>query len=1185
MENELHEHVHQTHTLTEQQMHSSRIEFDSLPENITTELITDNAIEQNAQSIHHSIYPRHEVNASQTGNEIGAIDMQECKSHAVIDTLQPLNVTEANSNESIVPIKIDKMPNVMHILPSITTKQSLTNDETLANDTCVDLRVAKHARSATAQFEYVAVKAKMIDERYVQENESEWTNKMPSLQRERADVSIESLHPIEVQLRNAEEIVSDLPEDVPVKLASIDFDVSDEKSLNVIEIVCEQETSPFRSERLAASATAVADFELHRPYNVQETQSSENENTIPLLVVANEIQARVNVTCMDSVAIDQTIANEHEGDFVVSEPESAKADNLLKPYQTMQTNVIDHYEATDSLEDFKYELSRAEIEMNDHNVKCTEMTNVYQSEKELKTKRRPDQKHATATFVTLKSSVTEQLVPNESETELKLDSANVEHATRATAPVNVLEISSDQPLESIANKINDPIAYEKQTAKIDFELLKSAMTNALVYLNEKETDLIRQDLQVQPIVRHDIVENNPIESCIAESLDCERVIETEQAQLRQSKIVSGHTLSLGAVDVIEPYDAIDSVPECIETIKKAKIIVDNVYGVSAYFVHPTEQSTDGIDDAKANFKIASPNLLCQNAIEISTQSTEETFSEMEIDLGENKKQRIPLKPSEALLRSASIFEPYSLENVGDVGELDLRKKFKIADTQFDEHNQVNVTQTTVSEQILTDASIAVQPSPAQATSQFTHQTAASVSVVLPSDSTFDVTYTRPELIKSQFSFDTNPPLCIHEEMYQEAIDQMHAKDETKQYRPSSSFVHQIANEQMEIELLENPVILDLKKAEKCLGKASVNNALVAPEVSNILIHGSENVFDSQASKPIALAKVSADSLNAFETFECVVFDSSNTLRRKESRIDERASSAAMQEIHSHTVYIHNVFEKESALEGADKFEPGKVDLALESPLKPANVTENVHLFSVEQLPSEQSQLIAPIKTQSTKKHMRSAAEETTIIFESENYREVDACENVNIATVNVKPHHYVTIETNEINDSAMQLVPNYASNESICHTTNEPCLAVTINETIIAGEMPTDRTQMRDQFETANLKVNEAHKFDTFETIANIDCCIPNVSAIIRSERELHCLEIIEKSHLEKEIHFISGVNDKSSHRATIVNHTTQHLIKPIQTYQEKINIHIENEYHKEQTERSIGIHAIVEGKLVCISI
>lgn len=1177
-ETEIHEqHVDQMHTLTEQHLQSSRIEYDNLPENTTTELITDSAIVHTAQPLHHSIYPHHEVNATQTGNEMGAIDMPECKSHAVIDTLQSVSVSEANLNETVVPTKFDKMPQATHILPSIPTKQSLTNDETLTHDTYDDLRIGESARSATAKLEYVAVEAKMIDEPYVQENESELAHKMPAMQGEKADVSVGSMYPIEVQLRNAEETISDLPDDVPIRPATIAFDVSEQKSLNVTETVCEQKTSQWQPQPLAPSAKAVTDFELHRPYTVEETRTSENEKTIPLMAAVNEQQASVNVTCMDSVAIEHTVPNEFETELVVCKPETANADNLFKPYHTTQTNLLEFYEGNDSLENFKYELSHADIEMNQHNVNFTEMTNVYQSEEELKPQRRSDKQRATPTFVPLKSSITEQMVPNESENELKLDATNAEHATRATESTKVLEISSVQPLESVAQDIPSKITYEKQRAKIDFELQKSAMVNSLVYSNEKETDFTEPELQVQPIVRHDDVENNPIESSIMESLDSECAIETEQTQFRQSKLVAGHALTLGSVNVVEPCDAVDSIRDQVETNQNAKLITDNVFSVTASSVHPTEQVTDGIDSAKPNYKFASPNLICQNAVEISSQSTEESFSPMEINLSESKVQQIPLKPSDSLLQSANVFEPYSLESVGDVSEL--VNDLKIAGTHFAEHHQVNVSETITSEQIISDDVTPIQPSTAKATSQFTHQTAATVSLVLPSDSTCDVTYDLPELAESKFSFDTKSSLCIHEEICQEATTQMHTKEESKQYRPSSSFVHQFANEQMEIDLLENPDILSLSKAEICVGNTSITNAFVAPEVSNILIHGSENIFDAAVTKPMALAKSTADDLNAVETTECVILESSDNLRKSAPRIESQAPSTAMQEAFSHAEYAHNVFEKESELEAADKFEHKKVEWALESPLKPANVTENVQLFSVEQLPTDRIEQVEPIHSHSTNKLVSSAAEETTVIFESEDHKEVDSCEHMNIATVSIQPQLHVTVEANELNESAVRLVTDYESNESKCIVTNEPCLPVTINETMIASEVPKDRKQIRDEFKTANMRVSESHKFDEYETIANIDCRYPSELAMVRSDREVHSLQIIEKAHLEKECNFLSDVNERISQKATIVEHTIPNLMNPIQTYEEKTNINIENEYHKEQVDRTQGLKAIDEGK------
>lgn len=1183
MENEIHEHVDQTHTSTEQQLQSSRIEFDSLPENTTTELITDTAIEQKAQSIHHSIYPRHEVNVTQTGNEMVPIDMPECKSHAIIDTLQPLNVSETNLNESIVSSKLNKIPNATHILPSITPKKSLTNEETTTNDTYDDLRVAEVARSATAQFEYVAVEAKTIDERYVQENESEWSPQTLAMPRETAEVSITSKHPIEVQLRNAEETISDLPDDAPARTTSIDFDVTDQKSLNVTEIVCEQETSPFQSEPLIASAMAVADFELHRPYNVEETRPSENETTIPLSLAANEKQASVNVTCMDSIAIDQTVANEFETDLVESKPETANADNLFKPHLTMQTNLVGQYEANDSLEDLKYELSRAEIEMNDHNVKAMETVNVYQSEEELQLQRWPDQKQATPTFVTLKSSVTVQMVPNELETELKADSPNAEHATRTIEQTKVLEISSVQPLESVANEMYAQTSYGKQTAKIDFEQPRLALSGSLVYSHEKETDFMMNDLQVRPIVRHDVVEKHSIESSFTESLDSERVIEAEQAQFRQSKIVPGHTLTLGSVNVMEPCDAVESVRDDVETNKNAKLILENVYSVSAYSVLPIDQLTDGIDSAKPNYKFASPNLLCQNAIEISSQSTVETSSEIDIDTSKSEKQQIPLKPSESLMHSANVFVPFSLENVGDVNDLDHKKLLKAAGMHFDEHNQVNVTETLTSEQIVPDDGIPIHPSTVQATSQFTQQTAAAVSVVLPSDSTFDVTYDLPELTESKFTFDTIQSVCVHEGICAETITQMHADDVSKQHRPSSSFVQQIANEQMVINLLENPDVLDLYKAKECFGSTSIANAFVAPEVSNILIHGSEDVFDTPDNKPMALGRAEAEILNAFETNECLVFESSDALHKGDTRMNERAPTTVMQEAFSHSVHIHDVFEKESTLQSAHKFKHEKGELGLESPLKPANVMENVQLCTAEQWPSDHIQRIEAITSKSTRNVMSSAAEETTIIFESESYKEVDSCENVNIATVNVKPQYHVTVETTEMNDSAVESVPEYQSKENKCQVTSEPCLPVPMNETITPSEMANDRKQSQNVLKAANLRVNESHEIDAYETTAIIDCHIPSESAIISTERELHGVEIVEKGQLEKESRFMPDTSEQISRRATTVEHTMQNLIKPIQTYQENVKIHIKNEYYNKQIERSSGSHAINEGKLVCI--
>lgn len=1181
METETHEHDEQMHTFTEQPLQSSHIEYDSLAEHTTTEIVTDSAIEQKAQSIHHAIYPSHEVSASQIGDAIAPIEMQECKSHAVVDALQSLNVSELNVNESAVSTKFDEVPKAAHILPSLSVKQSLTSDETLPNDTYDDLRIADKTLSATARLEYIAVEAKIVDVPYVQESESPWTDKTPSLPREKAAVSVKSVHPIVIQHRNVEETVFNLPDDIPIKPTSIDFDVPHQKSLNITEIVSEQESSPFQSEPLAPSATAVADFELHRPYNVEETRPSENEKTIPIST-ALEKQANVNVSCLDSVAVDQAIVNEFESDLIVSKPETANAEGIFKPYHTTETNAIEHYETNDSLDDFKYGLSRAEFEMNEHRVTYTETTNVYQSEEEMMSRQRPDQKQATSSFVTLKSTVTEQLMPNELESELFVDSANVEYAMRTTEQSKAPEIGSVQSLETIQNEINVLAAHEKQTAKVDFELQKSAMENILVYSNEKETDLLEENLQVQPIVRHDIVENSPIESSITETLDSERFIDLEQPQFRQSKVVPGHALTVSSVNLIESSDTVDSVPEYIEANRNAKLMVENMYGVSAHSVQPSEQTTDGIDSAKPDYKFASPDLLCENAIEISTQMTEETFSKMETNSSKVETLQIPLKPSDSLLQSTNILESYSLENVGDVHDFDIKKELKTADTHFDEHYQVNVSETLTSEQIGPEGITSIWPSTARATSKFTPKTATAVSVVLPSDSTRDVTYDLPEIAESMLTFDTNKSLYVQQEVCQETITEIPARDESKQYRPSSSFVHQIAKEQMEVDSLENPDVLDLKKADRHIGSTSIENAFVAPEVSNILIHSAENVLDVTNTKPTALAKATADNLNAYERTEYVVLESSDSLKETESRIDSQASQTARQEAFSYSVYSQNVFEKESTIEVVDKAEPENIKFTLESPLKPADVTENIQLFSVEPLPRDHIKHVAPIKSKRTKNLISSAAEETTIIYESEDYKEIGSGDNLTKATVNVKPQHHVIVETNEINYNTTQLLEGHESKARKCRITNEPCLPVSLSETIQASEIPIGQKQMHNELKMADFRVDETHKIETFETTANIDYLIPRESTVIRPERELRSLEIIEKDKFEKEIDFLSPVSDELLQSATTVEQTKQNLIKPVKSYQEKISIHTENDYYKEQLEHSRKTLEAGEGKLIC---
>lgn len=1185
-----HEHVdHITHTtstepqmISNEKLQSSRILFDSLPENTTTELHTDySAIEQKAHSVHHALYPCHEVNASQFGNEIGSIELQECKSHAVIDTLLPLNISEANLTESAEPSKFVKMPSATHISASIIAAQSLITDEAITNDTYDELCVAEHARSVTAKLEYVPVEAKMVDERYVHENETEWTSKMPAMQRERADVSVITVNPIEVQMRNVEENISQLPHNFPVISGSIDVEISDQKSLNVTEIVCEQETSPFRSEPLPAGATAATDFELHRPYNVEETLLSEMENTIQLLTAADESRAEVSVTCMDSVKIGQTIANEFETDLVVGKPETATAANLFKPYQTMQTNVIECYDTNESLQDFKYELSHAEMEMNDYNVQFTETVNVYQSEKELKkSKRQPELKQATPTFVTMKSSMTEEMIPNELESQLRLDTAIAEHATRAAEQAKVVEISSVLPLESVEADIKAQTVGDKQNAQISFELQKSAIVNLLVNSNEKESDLIEHDLLVRPFGRHDVVQNNPIESIIIESLDSECIIESELTQLQQSKMVPGHPLALSSVNVVEPCDAVDSIEDRVETNKNARVITDSLYGLSAYSILPTEQTTDGLDTAKPNYKFASANLLCQNAIEISTQSTVEAFTQMEIDSSKGEQHQILPKPSDSLLQSANIFETRALENVGDISTLDHSNHLKMAGTHFDEHNQVNVSETVPFEQIVQQDSSVTLPSTTQATQEFTQQTAASVSMVTLHDSSSDLTHHLPGLIQPKFAFDTIAPLSVQVDICQEETAQIHTTDEHKLHRPISAFVPRIANERMEIDLLENSDILQLNKWETSVGTTTITNVLLAPQVGDILIHGSEHALDIEDKKPFALAKTTTDNFIAYETLESVILEQTDW--KKESETDSQAPSASMQETFSHNVYTHNVFEKESGFETGNKPEHKMVKLVSEKPLKSANVMMNTQLHSVEQMSSGQTHRSKQIASQTTKQLMSSAAEETTVIFECEDYKDADSHVNLNTATVSVTPQHHVTVEANETNDSAMQFIGELKSNQNKCNVTSEPCLPVTANETVITSELSENRKQAQAKYKKANLSVNEIFQVNAHETIANIDYRIPSEVANVCSERELlHGVENIEIDFFEKENSLRNAAREKLSQNATILDHTGHNLIKQIQTNQRKINIHIENEYYNEQKSREI--HAVHQGKLACI--
>lgn len=1179
-----HEHVEQMHTFTEPQLQSSRIEHDNLLENTTTELITDSAIEQQLQSIHHSIYPQHEVNAMQTGNEIAPIDMPECKSRAVIDALQPLSVLETNLNESVGPARIDKMPTATNIEPSmIALNRSLTREETLTIDTHDDLRVTESAHIAKAHADYVAFEAKTIDERIVQENESKWTNNVATVKPETADISIESMHPIEVDVRSAEEIVSDLPDEIPVKPASVDFDVSDQHSLNITETVSGQETSPFQPETLAASAKAVTNFELHRPYTVEETHSSENEKAIPLMIAADEKQARINYTCMDSVAIGQPLANEFEGDLILSKPEIAKADDSFKPYETMQTNVIEYFETEDSLRDFPYEMAQAEIEMNEHNIKMTESTNVYQCEEELKPKRRPDHKRATPTFVTLKSSVTEQLVPNESENDLKPDAISVVHATRSAKTAKVLETSSVQPLETVAPEIKTTKDYVEQTAKIEFERLESAMTSSMVQSNEKERELIQQDLKVRPTVRHDIAQITPIESTIVESLDSECAIETEAIQPHQSKSVPGHLLTLGTVNVIEPCDTIDSSAARFETSSTiAKVVLGHVHGgASAYSVLPTEQTTDGIETAKPNHKIASSSLSQQNAVEISTKSAEETITDLYVDSGESKKQHIPVKASEALLQSANVLETYSMENVGDVCDLDNRKSLKVADTQFDEHKQVDVTETVTFEHITSDDYSPKQSSTVHASSQFTQQSAATVSVVLPSESTNDLVCAKPELTEMRIAFDTSSSLTIQEQIGQEAVSEMRPTDTGEPCQSSSSFIPQIANQQMEIDLLENPDILKPEKAERHVGNAGLNDAFIAPEVSNILIHGPENTFDTKPTKTIASAHVTSDNLNAIESVENAVLDTFDTLLKTDSRTAEHVSSTAMQQSFSHTVTTQDVFEKESAFESTENLEESGTKIALEHPLTTVNIAENVELISVEDLALDKIQRVESIEGKKTEKPMHSATKEIMVVYESEDTKPVGSSGSVSTAILNVHPQQYVTVETREINDSAIQLEPSKTKG-SKCHITTEPCLPVTLSETIVVEEIPKDRKEIHAKQRTASLKVNETLGIETLESVSHIDCRILHESAKISNEGELHGVEIIENDQIEREKLFASEANEKLTRKATVVNHKT--VLQSIQTKEEKVNRHIEA-FYQEHADDSKGTHDTIEGKLVCACI
>lgn len=1178
---ETHEHVAHAHTLIEQQLQTSRTQYDHSPENTITELITDSVTEQRVQPIHHSIYPQHEINPTQIGDEIGAIDMQECKVHAVIDKLQSLSASETNFDESVVPIQPDQIPKTTQIRPTITTKQSLVNDEILPNDTCDELRATDSIRSATARVEYVTVEAKMIDERYTQEKESDYHSRTETLPTEKAEITISPMHSIEVQMQGTQETVSDRPDQLHIQPAIAELDVPSQKSLSINEIVCEQKASPFQPERMIGRATAVTDFELCQPYNVEEVCSSELENEIPAMPAVTGKQARVNVTCMDSVAIDQTFTNEFESDLIVSEVEHATADKLIGPHHSMQTNMVEQYEANDLLDNFKYDMSRAQVELNDFNVRRTETTTVYQGEDELKPDRTPESRQATATFVSLKSSITEQTVPNEMGTDFTVDSTNVEYATHTSDQSKVLEVSSVQPFDSLTTEMPAKVDREKQNAKITLELQRPTMSNVFVCPNEKESEFWAPNLEVKPTVRHDISEFYPIESGMTEPLESESIFESEQSHLRQSKVVPGHPLTLGSVNVVESCDAEDRVHDQIKPLQNAKVTMDNVQAVSSYSVHATEQTVDGVDDTKPVPKFASPNLIHQNAVTVTTHSTEESFKEMEIDSGENEKQRLSLKQTETVLQSANVFEPRELENVGDMDVFDQQMKLRTAIVQFDGHNQVNVSATTVSEQTIPCDVMSSKPTAAQAMTQYAPQTAATTSLVQPSDSTCDLVLATSEQIDSKFSVDAYPSLCIREEICPEEASPFESMAvESKQ--SSGSFVHQTAAQRTEINVLENPDILEVTKEPQCVGNSNITNTFSAAEVSDCVVYDSNNILDAADTKLEVSAKPTAESLVALETTEHFTLESSANLQETETRIPKGlVSSIAHKETLSHTVHTQDVFEKETSFDATEVHKHKNVQFSLQSPMKSTNISENVQLDSVEQLMSDQIQRVESMQTNVTTMPMSRAVQESNTVLESEEKRTIDAPKVVTSATMKVTPHEHITIDLNEIDECTDKMAPTERMKETTCQITNESNLIAPLQECVITSETTTDRIQSSDERKTANLKASETHGYDIFETTVNMDYHIPNESAVIRGERELHSLIVSEKDRYEKEKEIVPRINE-NIHRVTRSDEAMHELLQPIQPHQELINIHKGIHSYNEQLETTTKVYTILTGKLVC---
>lgn len=860
------------------------------------------------------------------------IDKQERKVSTTTSTLESLQISEVDLEDTITDIAPSKPEPVHHIQSDFVPNQSVVITESNTTDTVGDF-VSTKSIETKANVEFSVHDAKVISQAIVsqQEEEIETKSQPTKLIASEGILPVEGIEITEVHKAETEK---ELATNLKTQLAHATRTIPESEYMEVTEVISEDKPSKYYPELVVATEIATESFIPQRPYVTQETNAPEKEDLYVPGRLPPQQTPNVSLQSVEPITVTEATVQDTEKEFAGTFiPDAMNVTQEFTTFESITTSVVDSQQSETTFEKIDLDEKTANVGYLENITVSTSIINVAESEEKLLTPTEAKSVQPNFNYSSMPTTdVSQPLIHEREDDFVPLKTPNTQTGKRVIEPTDAFETQQTCPLSSTLPFEGKP-EVKGSEASFSYQLQESAEVTTTIS-HDKETDFLTKPISESTTAMTILDTQRSIQVTAQEVAEREEIFRApEMLDSHQATANPTHALKSIVVEEVDISHSVDKVVDSQPNTTTAKVVSAEMNETMTSEVTPFEGITDLKHKEAPEKYTADTALNTQKYIEITEQmpsEKEEYLNVHEVSESQNAKS----VPSDTF-KSIVVEEIQSTMTTDDV-RLE-KAPSTIAKLVSDEMAETGVSETTAFESV-DKFKPTENPESVVATKSIDLQ--KSIQVIAPQSSEREEQFEQDRIFESQVA--KHAPEQPLSSLIVEEVELLQATSDVHRTEPvtSTARVKNTEKEEMivsEVQPFDGITDLKSKESPEVFSAVEVLDMKKSIEITTQIPSEHEKNFESDKIESQIAKPATLDTLKSIIIEE--VEPSMHTEKVEEKGIPQTTAKILNSEMEEKQVTEVVAFESIKQMKDADKL-PDNVATQVLDEMRSIQVSEH-----------------------------------------------------------------------------------------------------------------------------------------------------------------------------------------------------------------------------------------------------